>query len=182
MSCIFVQKLTAMDQYSLSYGPAKFDVAMVSFDVETRWAITQWISVRGHRFLQENVVNDVGYHSENRGTTAKRRDQTRRDIATWRQISWFVDGIWRFSCTCTVTFFYMLLYMVDFFEWGKHARGLNCFVLCATVDAMIVAFDTSDGWIILSLHTRELVLKIIILEKSRVKSSHTGRPPRKTIR
>ena len=86
------------------------------------------------------------------------------------------------SCTCTVTFFYVLLYMVEIFEWEKHARGLNCFVLCATVDAMIVAFDTSDGWIILSLHTRELVLKIIILEKSWVESSHTGRPPRKTIR
>jgi hypothetical protein len=163
ISFVYVQYTTWTDQYSSRYGPAKFDVAMASFEVKTRRAITLSILVRWRQFFHSNAVNDVEYRWCNRGTMGKRSDQTRHNIAAWRQISWFVDGIWR-SCMCTVTFFYVLLYMVDIFEWEKHARGLNCFVPCATVDAMIVAFDTSDGQIILSLHTWELVLKIRILE------------------
>ena len=42
---IFAQKPTATDRYLLSYGPAKFDVAMASFEVKTRWAITLSILV-----------------------------------------------------------------------------------------------------------------------------------------
>jgi len=48
---IFAQKSTATDQYSLSYGPAKFDVAMASFEAKTRRAITLSILVRCRRFL-----------------------------------------------------------------------------------------------------------------------------------
>ena len=95
ISCICVQKSTATDQYSSSYGPAKYDVAMASFEVKTRRAITRWTLVRCRWFLHANAVNDVGYCWCIRGTTAKGRVQTRRNIVAWRQISWFVDGISR---------------------------------------------------------------------------------------
>jgi hypothetical protein len=45
ISCIYVQKSTATDQYWLRYGPTKFDVAMASFEVKTRRAITLSILV-----------------------------------------------------------------------------------------------------------------------------------------
>jgi hypothetical protein len=43
---VYAQKSTATDQYSLSYGPAKFDDAMARFEVKTRRAITLLILVR----------------------------------------------------------------------------------------------------------------------------------------
>ena len=36
--------------------------------------------------------------------------------------------------------------VVEFFVRGTHVRWLKFFGLCATVDALIVAFHTSDGW------------------------------------
>ena len=121
LSFIYAQKTTKTDRYLSSYDQAKFDDAMASFDVETRRAITRWISVRCRRFLQENVVNDVGYHGANRGTTAKRREQTRRNIATWRQISWFVDGIWRFMHVYSNIFLRAIVHGWNF--WVRKARA-----------------------------------------------------------
>ena len=84
---ILTKNLPATDRYLLSYGPAKFDLAMASFEVKTRRAITLWILVRCRRFLNYNVANDVCYCWCNRGTMEKRREQTRRNIVAWRQIS-----------------------------------------------------------------------------------------------
>ena len=64
---IYAQKLTATDRYSSSYGPAKFDVAMASFGVKTRRAITFSISVFSyHIIIHQNVDNYVVYYRVNR--------------------------------------------------------------------------------------------------------------------
>ena len=62
---VYAQNSTAKDRYSSSYGPAKLDDAMASFEVKTRRAITLSILVVCRLFLHENVVNDVGYHRAN---------------------------------------------------------------------------------------------------------------------
>ena len=81
---IYLQKSTATDQYSSSYGPANFDDAMASFEVKTRQAITLWILVHCRRFLHSNARNDVVCCRFNRGATARRREQMRRNIVAWR--------------------------------------------------------------------------------------------------
>ena len=69
-------------------------------------------------------------------TSKKDMNWTREDLDSQKE---------RAYCVC----------VVDFFVPGKHVRRLNLFGLCATFDALIVAFHTSDGWIILNLYLHE---------------------------
>ncbi len=61
ITCIWVQKSTATDQYSLSYGLASFDFKTRHRIIKIRRAITRWILVLCRRFLQLNEDNDVEY-------------------------------------------------------------------------------------------------------------------------
>ena len=65
MIFIYAQKSTATGRYSSSYGPAKFDVAMASFEVETRRAVSLSISVFTCHISHQNVDNYVVYHEAN---------------------------------------------------------------------------------------------------------------------
>lgn len=121
ISFVYVQYTTWTDQYSSRYGPAKFDVAMASFDVKTRRAITLSILVRWRQFFHSNAVNDVEYRWCNRGTMGKRSDQTRHNIAAWRQISWFVDGIWRFMHVYSNIFLRAIVH--GWYFWVRKARA-----------------------------------------------------------
>ncbi len=120
ISFVYVQYTTWTDQYSSRYGPAKFDVAMASFEVKTRRAITLSILVRWRQFFHSNAVNDVEYRWCNRGTMGKRSDQTRHNIAAWRQISWFVDGIWRFMHVYSNIFLRAIVH--GWYFWVRKAR------------------------------------------------------------
>jgi len=121
ISFVYVQYTTWTDQYSSRYGLAKFDVAMVSFEVKTRRAITLSILVRWRQFFHSNAVNDVEYRWCNRGTLGKRSDQTRHNIAAWRQISWFVDGIWRFMHVYSNIFLRAIVH--GWYFWVRKARA-----------------------------------------------------------
>jgi hypothetical protein len=121
ISFVYVQYTTWTDQYSSRYGPAKFDVAMASFEVKTRRAITLSILVRWRQFFHSNAVNDVEYRWCNRGTMGKRSDQTRHNIAAWRQISWFVDGIWRFMHVYSNIFLRAIVH--GWYFWVRKARA-----------------------------------------------------------
>ena len=120
ISFVYVQYTTWTDQYSSRYGPAKFDVAMASFEVKTRRAITLSILVRWRQLFHSNAVNDVEYPWCNRGTMGKRSDQTRHNIAAWRQISWFVDGIWRFMHVYSNIFLRAIVH--GWYFWVRKAR------------------------------------------------------------
>jgi hypothetical protein len=120
ISFVYVQYTTWTDQYSSRYGPAEFDVAMASFEVKTRRAITLSILVRWRQFFHSNAVNDVEYWWCNQGTMGKRSDQTRHNIAAWRQISWFVDGIWRFMHVYSNIFLRAIVH--GWYFWVRKAR------------------------------------------------------------
>ena len=62
---IYAQKSTATDRYSLSYGPAKFDVATTNFEPIIRRSVSLSISALWTRMIHQNVGTDVGYHRAN---------------------------------------------------------------------------------------------------------------------
>ncbi len=99
----------------------KGKMKMATFEVKTRRAITLWILVCCRWFLRENAVNDVAYRWCNQGTTGKSSDQTWRNIAAWRQISWFVDGIWHFMHVHSNIFLRAIVHGWNF--WVRKARA-----------------------------------------------------------
>jgi hypothetical protein len=65
--CIYMQKLTSTDRYSLSYDSAKFNTAMANFDAILRQAITLSISDCFLQFIHINVDLYIIYHRISRG-------------------------------------------------------------------------------------------------------------------
>ncbi len=64
---ILVKTLTSTDRYWWSYGSAKFDVAMESFEAKLRRAITSLISRFNQHIIHLNVDNTIKYHRRIRG-------------------------------------------------------------------------------------------------------------------
>ena len=67
MMYILVQELTSTDWYWRSYGSAKFDTAMASFEAKLRRAITSSIIRFSRHIMYQNVDNTTIYHHGKRG-------------------------------------------------------------------------------------------------------------------
>ena len=86
ISCIYIQKLTATDQYWLSYGPASFAFKTSHRSIKLCRAISQSILVRCRRFLHVNAAYDFYYCWCNWGMTGNIRKQARRSIVVQQKI------------------------------------------------------------------------------------------------
>ena len=64
---ILVKQPTSSDRYWWSYGSAKFDVTMASFETKLRQAITSPISWFNQHIMRLNIDNTIKYHRRSRG-------------------------------------------------------------------------------------------------------------------
>ena len=64
---ILVKTATSKDRYWWSYGSAKFDAAMASFEAKLRRAITSLISLLNQHIMHLNIDNTIKYHHGIRG-------------------------------------------------------------------------------------------------------------------
>ena len=94
---ISAKKRTETDQYSLSYGPAKFDVATTNFEPLIRRSVSLSISALWTRMIHQNVGTDVGYHRANR----EAEKNSASYLLIWYNAEvWSCHG-WRFFGVCS---------------------------------------------------------------------------------